>query len=239
MPAVPAPASRTHQPATCYRKLSTLKRAHTAFDAIPAEERGARRPLWVEPKLVAEVDFHGWTHGDRVRHASFQGLREDKAAKEVVHEVKAKAIEAAAMPAVNKTAASETAECAGRREGGKEKCAGENRRSHPHPSEIASIGKMPASPNRISPNITAASGNGCAPHVAGRPISLLRCPEGAAGQCFFQKHAAAGIATDHLHLIPEKDDKIISIDDLDGLLSLVQAGVLEVHTRGTDRRRSR
>lgn len=70
-----------------------------------------------------------------------------------------------------------------------------------------------------------------APHIAGRPISLLRCPEGAAGQCFFQKHAAAGIATEHL--VPEKGDKIISIDDLDGLLSLVQAGVLEVHTRGT------
>ena len=71
------------------------------------------------------------------------------------------------------------------------------------------------------------------PHVAGRPISLLRCPEGAAGQCFFQKHAAAGIATEHLHRDPEKGDKIISIDDLDGLISLVQAGVLEIHTRGT------
>ena len=71
------------------------------------------------------------------------------------------------------------------------------------------------------------------PHLVGRPISLLRCPEGAAGQCFFQKHAAAGVATEHLHLVPEKGDKIISIDDLDGLLSLVQAGVLEIHTRGT------
>jgi bifunctional non-homologous end joining protein LigD len=71
------------------------------------------------------------------------------------------------------------------------------------------------------------------PHVVNRPISLLRCPEGAAGQCFFQKHAAAGIATEHLHLIPEKGDEIISIDDLAGLISLVQAGVLEIHTRGT------
>jgi bifunctional non-homologous end joining protein LigD len=71
------------------------------------------------------------------------------------------------------------------------------------------------------------------PHVVGRPIALLRCPEGASGQCFFQKHAAAGIATEHLHLIPEKGDKIISIDDLAGLISLVQAGVLEIHTRGT------
>jgi bifunctional non-homologous end joining protein LigD len=71
------------------------------------------------------------------------------------------------------------------------------------------------------------------PHVVGRPISLLRCPEGATGQCFFQKHAAAGIATEHLHLVPEKGDKIISIDDLAGLISLVQAGVLEFHSRGT------
>jgi len=71
------------------------------------------------------------------------------------------------------------------------------------------------------------------PHVMGRPISLLRCPHGAAGQCFFQKYAAAGIATEHLHLTPEKGDKIISIDDLAGLISLVQAGVLELHTRGT------
>ena len=71
------------------------------------------------------------------------------------------------------------------------------------------------------------------PHVTGRPIALLRCPEGAAGQCFFQKHAAAGIATEHRHLVSEKGDKIISLDDLAGLIALVQAGVLEIHTRGT------
>ena len=71
------------------------------------------------------------------------------------------------------------------------------------------------------------------PHVGGRPIALLRCPEGAAGQCFFQKHATMGIATEHLHLVPEKGDKIIAIDDLAGLISLVQAGVLEIHVRGT------
>jgi bifunctional non-homologous end joining protein LigD len=72
-----------------------------------------------------------------------------------------------------------------------------------------------------------------APHVVGRPISLLRCPDGATGQCFFQKHASAGVSTAHLHEVAEKGDKIISIDGLDGMLSLVQAGVLEVHTRGS------
>jgi bifunctional non-homologous end joining protein LigD len=76
-----------------------------------------------------------------------------------------------------------------------------------------------------------------APHLVGRPIALVRCPEGAEsadhGGCFFQKHAKAGLMPKHLHLVPEKGDKIISIDDLDGLISLVQAGVLEIHTRGS------
>jgi bifunctional non-homologous end joining protein LigD len=72
------------------------------------------------------------------------------------------------------------------------------------------------------------------PHVTGRVLALVRCPEGAdAGQCFFQKHARAGIPADFLHLVPEKGDKVISIDDLNGLIALVQGGVLEVHVRGS------
>ncbi len=75
------------------------------------------------------------------------------------------------------------------------------------------------------------------PHVIGRPLALVRCPEGAdkgadMGQCFFQKHPRAGIPTEFLHLVPEKGDKIITIDDLDGLIALVQGGTLEVHVRG-------
>ncbi len=72
------------------------------------------------------------------------------------------------------------------------------------------------------------------PHVTGRALALLRCPEGTGiGQCFFQKHARAGIPTAFLHLVPEKGDKIITIDDLDGLIALVQGGTLEIHTRGS------
>jgi bifunctional non-homologous end joining protein LigD len=42
------------------------------------------------------------------------------------------------------------------------------------------------------------------PHVTGRVLALVRCPEGAEGQCFFQKHARAGIPTEFLHLVQEK-----------------------------------
>jgi bifunctional non-homologous end joining protein LigD len=72
------------------------------------------------------------------------------------------------------------------------------------------------------------------PHVVGRPIALLRCPEGVGlGKCFFQKHARAGIPAEFLHLVPENGSQIISIDDFDGLLALVQGGALEVHLRGS------
>jgi bifunctional non-homologous end joining protein LigD len=69
-----------------FRKLMTLKSDEVPFETTPAEERGARKPIWVKPTMVVEVDFRGWTHGDRVRQASFQGVREDKSAKEVVRE---------------------------------------------------------------------------------------------------------------------------------------------------------
>jgi bifunctional non-homologous end joining protein LigD len=65
-------------------------------------------------------------------------------------------------------------------------------------------------------------------------LALLRCPEGAAAQCFFQKHASAGIDASRLTMVPEPDGKAsIAIDDLEGLISLVQSGVLEFHVRGS------
>lgn len=214
----------THQSARAiYRQLKAIKCEHTPFETVPPEERGVRAPLWVDPSLVAEIELRGWTGSGMVRHASFRGLREDKPAEDVVREKKAKAVE---MAAVNKSASAK-------------------KRSAPLKNKKVEIEGIALShPDRVYWEGAGVTKSDLAeyyrdvwkwmrPHVAGRPISLLRCPEGASGQCFFQKHAAAGISTDHLHLIPEKGDKIISIDDLSGLISLVQAGVLEVHTRGT------
>ena len=73
-----------------------------------------------------------------------------------------------------------------------------------------------------------------APHLVRRPLALLRCPEGVDGQCFFQKHAAAGLISERIGR--HKDghgEELIYIDDLDGLLTLAQAGVLEIHVWGS------
>jgi bifunctional non-homologous end joining protein LigD len=73
-----------------------------------------------------------------------------------------------------------------------------------------------------------------APHVVGRPLALVRCPEGTAGECFFQKHASAGLDEKYLKTVIDKNRRqIIAVEDIEGLLSLVQAGVLEVHVRGS------
>lgn len=208
----------THELArTLYRKLKGLKTAKTPFETVPTEERGARKPIWVEPKVVVEVDFHGWTHGGRVRQASFQGVREDKAAKDVVRE---KAIAAAS------------------------RTSGMKRSVPVKKTDVSVAGVHLTHPDRVYWDDVGVTKHDLAdfyvqvwkwmrPHLVGRPIALLRCPEGAMGQCFFQKHARAGIPTEHLHLVPEKGDKIISVDDLNGVIALVQGGVLEIHTRGT------
>ncbi len=216
-----------------YRKLKALATKASPFDSVPKEERGVRAPIWVEPRVVVEVDFHGWTHGGRVRQASFQGVREDKPAREVVREVEAGARD------------SQTA--------GKKQNASVNKRTHRRRSDTAStdqkksmVGHVKLThPNRVfwqDGNITKQDladyytrvWPWMKPHLAGRPIALLRCPEGVnISDCFFQKHATAGVSTEYLNLVPEKGDKIISVNDLDGLISLVQAGALEIHTRGT------
>ena len=64
-----------------------------------------------------------------------------------------------------------------------------------------------------------------APHVVNRPLALVRCPEGTKGQCFFQKHASAGLTEQRLRTVIDSNKRqIIAIEHLDGLLSLVQAG---------------
>jgi len=153
-----------------------------------------------------------------VRQASFQGLREDKPTTDMMREMKT-------MAAVNSSASARL-------------------KSAPVKKAPASLaGVTLTHPDRVYWQDVGVTKRDLAefyqavwkwmrPHVAGRPVALLRCPQGVGAQCFFQKHPSAGIATQHLRQVREKGDKIISIDDLDGLMALVQAGVLEIHTRG-------
>jgi bifunctional non-homologous end joining protein LigD len=79
------------------------------------------------------------------------------------------------------------------------------------------------------------------PHLAGRPLSLVRCPQGLAGDCFFQKHIEASFPASVRRVeVTEKDGEAKAyavVESREGLLALVQMGVLEIHTWGSRRDR--
>src|SRR5690606_29051964 len=68
------------------------------------------------------------------------------------------------------------------------------------------------------------------PHIAKRPLTVVRCPSGAAAQCFYQKHTKPGMPKAiRSIMVPEEGGEApyIAIDDVEGLISLVQFGALE------------
>ncbi|MEG0184107.1 MAG: DNA ligase D [Stenotrophomonas sp.] len=73
------------------------------------------------------------------------------------------------------------------------------------------------------------------PEISGRPLSLLRCPDGVGKACFFQKHHGAGLG-DAVHAVPLQQksgrEEYVFIDDVRGLLQLVQMNTLELHPWG-------
>lgn len=75
------------------------------------------------------------------------------------------------------------------------------------------------------------------PWVGGRPVSLVRCPQGRGKHCFFQKHDA-GAFGEQVHQVPvrEKDgstEDYLWVDSADGLVACVQMGTIEFHGWGS------
>jgi bifunctional non-homologous end joining protein LigD len=72
------------------------------------------------------------------------------------------------------------------------------------------------------------------PHVAGRPLTLVRCPTGHGRDCFYQRHPDAGLPPQVLtfpyKLAAHDPDDLLVIDSAEGLVALAQMGVLEIHT---------
>jgi bifunctional non-homologous end joining protein LigD len=216
-----------------WKKLQPLRRDDPVFGQLPAEERG-RKGIWVEPKLVAEIAFRGWTAQKHVRHAVFKGLREDKPAQEIVREtpMATTANKSAGRKAVKRAASAKPKRPARGAPAASKVPARAAPVKFTHPDRIYWT-DVEVTKQHLA-DYYGSVWDLMAPHVVNRPLALVRCPSGVGGQCFFQKHAAAGLVSERIKRHKDSHgEELIYIEDLEGLLTLVQAGTLEIHVWGS------
>ena len=203
-------------------KMEPLATDEAAVEVPRPDRKGAH---WIKPKLVAEIAFAEFTSDGVLRHPSFIALREDKPASEVVREVP-KPLDEASMKAKPKPASRAKAKARSAEDFGIEISSPE-RVIYP---ELGLTKKDLADYYAtIEPLIMV--------DCADRPMTLIRCPGGRTGECFFQKHDK-GTFGPHVKQIPieEKDGKTedyLYFDDVRGLLACVQMGTMEFHGWGS------
>ena len=190
------------------KTLRPLKQASAPF-ASRLTGLQAKGVHWVNPELVAEVEFRGFTGDGMVRQAAFKGLRDDKQAEDVVRETVAAPSAAKAPKPARQTR------------------LGSARLTHPDRIYWPDIGLT----KQGLADYYDAVAKRILPYISGRPLSLVRCPGGTKAQCFFQKHGWDGMP-DAIHRSGKGSDEHVWIDSKDGLLALVQSGVLEIHVWG-------
>jgi bifunctional non-homologous end joining protein LigD len=204
-------------------RLEGIEQRECPFDPRPAGSLG-RSAHWVKPELVGEVAFTEWTADGRIRHPSFQGLRSDKRAEEVIAE------NAAPPPQPERSAVSKKATTPRipRTEAKRQVVAGVAL-SHPDRVLYPETGFTKLDLARYYEAIA----DWVLPHVKGRPLTLVRCPEGITNECFFMKHSNVRAPEALRRIRIQEKTKIgeyLIADDVAGLVSLVQMGVLEIHT---------
>jgi bifunctional non-homologous end joining protein LigD len=244
-----------------HRELKTRTTAKPPF-VDPPRGYEARGVTWIKPELVGEVEFTEWTDDGQLRHPSFQGLREDKAPTAIIREEevqvtpsngttgRAAAAKASKSRSKSKSKTGETKAESQASSNGKAhsngrasaKAAASSKPATP-PSEAVVCGVQISSPDRVVypgygvtkldlAHYYESVAEWVMPYVERRPLTLVRCPEGQASPCFYQKHISATMPKAvHGVKIKEKDatDIYVAVRNITGLISLVQMGVLEFH----------
>jgi bifunctional non-homologous end joining protein LigD len=219
-------------------QLEKLRQTANPFDNPPTEAR--RGVICVKPELVAQVNFSTWTADNLVRQASFQGLREDKPAKEVTRETN----DTSSTPR-NSRQASHSTSASTAAKASPAAVSSESTPSdavEPAPVRLTHPDKILDAESQLTKQHLADYYWDIAPHmlphIAGRPLSLVRCPEGTGGSCFFQKHANAMLPKDieSIEVVDKKTGKsepYITLSTQTALAQLAQLGVLEIHPWGS------
>ena len=212
----------------------TFAEAEDHFAALETEQRPTldkvpkEAGVWLQPKLVAEVSFANWTKQGRLRHPVFVAFRLDKDAREVhrdtvrIDTVRIDTVPLSAPPDLPSTVAGVH-------------LSNPTKLLYPH-SKI-SKSELATYYETLAPYILA--------ELSKRPISVVRCPNGEGHECFFQRHIGN---LDDKHILTvsdnnsEEDNRVkkeavkdqsseyIYVKSLAGVVSLVQAGTLELHS---------
>jgi bifunctional non-homologous end joining protein LigD len=203
------------------KKLGELD---TSVSPFPPKAVAGRKHHWVKPALIAEVSFSEWTAAGAVRHAVFQGLREDKPATAITRE-KAEHMEEAVEETVkdNVNTQTEPGAPAGKLPASLKITHGER-----------VIDKQSGTTKLDLVRYYALVGALMMEHVKGRPLSLVRAPGGVGGELFFQKHADVGklpgVKQMDQALDPEHPS-MLEVSSVAGILSAAQWNVVEFHSQ--------
>lgn len=209
-------------------KLRPFESEQSPFSGLNAPKR-EREVHWVEPRLVAEIEFAGWTGDGMVRQAAFKGLREDKPAAEVEAEKPAKAKTATlGRPGPKRAAPAPTV----KPRNGSESDGVVMGVAISNPSKPiwpdANDGK-PVTKLDLA-RYYEAVGPWMIEHLRGRPCSIIRAPNGLGGERFFQRHAMRGTSS-LIDLVTVSGDRkpYLQIDRVEALAAAAQVAAAELH----------
>lgn len=197
-----------------HQKLKSLIRKTSPLND-PPKERSDETITWVRPALIAEVDFAEWTEEGLVRQASYKGLRSDKSSEEVVQETPS--------PKKKKVKAKPTSSS-------KKKSDEAIELTSPEKKMVSDYTKEDLA------NYYAKISQRMLPFVKDRLLSLVRCPEGITGECFYQKNyqdSMSGLESKRITQSDGEEADYIYLSDADGLRQAVQLSTIEFHGWGS------
>lgn len=217
--------------ADIYQKMKALEQEKSPV-STKLTGLQAKGVHWIKPKLLCEVEFAEWTGEGILRQASFISLRSDKPIKDIIREQPISADQVGTATSIQSPKKpSAAAKGAAKPKSGKPEIAGVPI-SHPERIIDATSGGTKFDLAEYYDSISEF----ILPHLEHRPVSLLRAPDGIAGEQFFQKHAEGRGIPHIIHLDPKFDrdhDPLLAIDDAQGLVGCVQMNTIELHTWGS------
>ncbi|HEY0338932.1 MAG TPA: DNA ligase D, partial [Burkholderiales bacterium] len=234
-----------------HKRLQVLEIKQPAFSNPPRgyEAKGAH---WIKPELVGEIEFTEWTNDGTLRHPSFQGLREDKKATDVVRE-SATPIKEAEKPVPSKAKES-VAQTRARKDDSEPAATRKTRSSAKRaPSDESTDGANIVAGVKLSnptkllyaeAGITKRDlavfyetiGDWILPHLRNRPLTLVRCPNGWDKQCFYQKHPDAKVDSIIERVTVQESNGptlYMMANSVSAIVALLQMGALELHPFGS------